>query len=411
MLSRRAVLRLSAIVLILIIAAVVILGLNRRDAPPNPRLRLSLRTLLIFALLAGSAFAAEPDAKVWPLWDGQESVAEYAQRVNLPPTKTLDLGNGVNLELVLIPAGEFIIGTPDPEPVDEEGFRKKVLVGQALLAASGGVLLVLVGAVVVQAIRRRRRPQYSLARFLAMIVAASGCVLSELHWRQSAKGLEQARSEYAAKARYDPAYQSEKPAHSITLTRPFYMGKWVVTQQKYVAVIGANPSGFKGRDNPVETVSWDDAQAYCKKLAEQTKQTVRLPTEAEWEYACRAGTTTTYHSGDAEADLARVAWYAANSKNTTHPVGQKEPNAFGLYDMHGNVWQWCQDWYGEDYYGKSEAENPQGPAQGAGRVLRGGSWYYPPGRCRAADRIGNDPDFRYNSVGFRVVVVPALRTP
>ena len=144
---------------------------------------------------------------------------------------------------------------------------------------------------------------------------------------------------------------------------PFYMGKFAVTQGHYQAVTGQNPSQFKGRDNPVETVSWNDAQAFCKKLTSKQIQAVRLPTEAEWEFACRAGTRTRYYSGDTEADLALVAWYSAkNSKGTTHPVGQKEANTFGLYDMHGNVWQWCQDWYGEDYYGKSEAENPKGPA-------------------------------------------------
>ena len=131
----------------------------------------------------------------------------------------------------------------------------------------------------------------------------------------------------------------EHPAHPVTLTQPFYMGKYVVTQEQYQAVTGATPSTFKGNDNPVEQVSWDDAEAFCKKLSEQTKQAVRLPTEAEWEFACRAGTKTTYYSGDTDKDLDRVAWNDANSKNTTHPVGQKEANTFGLYDMHGNVWQ------------------------------------------------------------------------
>jgi formylglycine-generating enzyme required for sulfatase activity len=146
-------------------------------------------------------------------------------------------------------------------------------------------------------------------------------------------------------------------------------------------------------------------------LAEQATQGVRLPTEAEWEYACRAGTTTTYFSGDAEADLARVAWYSANSKNTTHPVGQKEPNTFGLYDMHGNVWQWCEDRLDKNYYSKSPAENPEGPAQGAYRVLRGGPWALDPMYCRSAHRDRNDQVSCYNIFGFRVVVAPASGTP
>ena len=152
---------------------------------------LSFCAPILCALAPLLARAGEPGK--YPLWDGQESVEQYAQRVNLPPTKTLDLGNGVTLETVLIPAGEFVMGTPKPEPVDEYGFHKKIVVGQVLLALSGGVLLVLVGTVVIRAIRRRRRPQYSLARFLAMIVVAGAGVLSGIHWWHSARTLEKAR--------------------------------------------------------------------------------------------------------------------------------------------------------------------------------------------------------------------------
>ncbi len=373
-------------------------------------IRICVSLLVALAAACSIVNCAEPQ---YPLWDGHESVADYAKRVNLPPTKTLDLGNGVKLELVLIPAGKFMMGTPPPTPVDETGFSKKIARGQFGLAVSGGALLVLLGFVLVQAIRKRRRPQVSLGLLLLVTVATGGCVLSGLHWRQSANGLQAARLEYtAAEARFKSADEREKPAHTVTLTQPVYIGKYDVTQEHYQAVIGTNPSQFKGKDNPVEMVSWDDTQVFCKKLTEQTKQTVRLPTEAEWEYSCRAGTTTAYHSGDAEADLGRVAWYDGNSKNTTHPVGQKEPNKFGLYDMHGNVWQWCQDLWDENYYAKSSTENPQGPDHGAARLLRGGSWGYSPLYCRSASRFGNGPDYRSYNFGFRVVVVvPAFRTP
>ena len=166
-----------------------------------------------------------------------------------------------------------------------------------------------------------------------------------------------------------------------------------------------------GMDNPVEQVSWYDSQEFCKKLTELTKQAVRLPMEAEWEYSCRAGTRTTYYSGETDKDLERVAWYVANAKNTTHPVGQKEPNFFGLYDMHGNVWVWNQDLYGGDYYSKSSTENPEGPAQGGDRVLRGGSWRRSPMDFRSAYRLRRTPGFRNYIIGFRVVVVPVFRTP
>ena len=365
---------------------------------------------LIFLMLAGSLAASEP-APAYPLWDGVESVADYAKRVNLPATKTLDLGNGVKLELVLIPAGKFIMGTPEPMPVDEDGFYKKIVIGRALLAASVGTLLVMLAFVCFRAIRQKRRPQLSLGRLLMLTAVAGVAVLSGLHWRQSTYGLEQSRADYAtAKPHYDFENPGENPAHPVTLTEPFYMEKYPVTQEQYMAVTGSNPSFFKGNDYPVETVSWDEAVDFCKRLRENSGLPVRLPTEAQWEYSCRAGTTTKFYSGDMEADLARVAWYTANSKNMTHPVGQKEPNPFGLYDMNGNVWQWCEDWRGNDYYSKSAAYNPEGPMQGTLRVLRGGCWRRQFWGCRSAHRGANAPGSRREDYGFRIVA-PAPRAP
>ena len=361
-----------------------------------------LSPVLLF-LLSASLAAAEP-APTYPLWDTHESVADYAQRVNLPPTKSLDLGNGVKLDLVLIPAGKFTMGTPEPTPVDEESFHKKIVIGQALLASSAGALLVMLLTVAILAIRKRQRPKFSLRRLLMITIAAGGCVLSGLHWRQAANGLQAARLEFAAaEFRYNVANVDEKPAHPVTISKPFYMGKYSVTQEQYQAVIGTNPSHFNGKDNPVEMVSWTDVQVFCKKLTEQTMQTVRLPTEEEWEYACRAGTTTAYNSGDSSDDLDRVGWYAANSKHTTHPVGQKAQNAFGLFDMHGNVWQWCEDSYDDD-------EDPSNSPAIARRLarqsiadpLRGGSWAQDSAGCRSAYPPREHSELRYNALGFRV---------
>ncbi|MCY3019252.1 MAG: formylglycine-generating enzyme family protein [Planctomycetota bacterium] len=358
-----------------------------------------------------AARAAEPanTQPAYPLWDGQESIEQYAQRVNLPPTKTLELGGGVTLELVLIPAGKFVMGTPEPKPVDEDGFRKKIVVGQAVFAVGVAVLLVLIGTVIFRAIRQRRRPQYSLARFMVMIVAAGAAVLGGMHWWFSLRALAQAQAEYkAALARYQSSYDWEKPAHNVTLTTPFYMAKFLVTQDQCQQVMSAKPSQFKGLSLPVQE-SWNDATELCKKVSEKTGQTVRLPTEAEWEFACRAGTTTAYYTGDADADLGRAAWYDANSGGKTHPVGQKEPNAFGLYDMHGNVWEWCRDWYGA--YEPGTAVDPQGPPEGHARVLRGGSRDFEPRICRSACRLWDTPASRVGGLGFRVVVVVAPRPP
>ena len=190
--------------------------------------------------------------------------------------------------------------------------------------------------------------------------------------------------------------------HEVTLSKPFYMGVTEVTQAQYAAIMGTNPSHFKGATNPVEMVSWNDATEFCKKLSERTRQAVRLPTEAEWEYACRAGTATAFSFGDADSALGDYAWHDANSGSTTHPVGQKKPNVWGLFDMHGNVWEWCADWFGD--YPNGAVTDPKGPVSGIRRVLRGGSWGNAPSICRSAYRGSYTPGLRNLRCGFRVVV-------
>jgi len=181
------------------------------------------------------------------------------------------------------------------------------------------------------------------------------------------------------------------------------MGIYDVTQEQYEAVMGQNPSHFKGANNPVETVSWDDAVEFCKKLSAKSGKAVQLPTEDHWEYACRAGTTTRFSFGDEERDLGQYAWYESNSDQKTHPVGEKKPNAFGLYDMLGNVEEWCS-WH-DGYPGNRAAgDDPAGPATGPWRVFRGGSWRDAPRDLRSASKIAGLPRYRFNFVGFRVVV-------
>jgi formylglycine-generating enzyme required for sulfatase activity len=200
--------------------------------------------------------------------------------------------------------------------------------------------------------------------------------------------------------------KDDAPAHRVTLTKAFELGVYGVTQKQYEKVMGSTPSDFSGPQNPVEQVSWHEAVEFCRKLsalpAEQAAGRVyRLPTEAEWEYACRGGTTTLYSFGDDESQLGQYAWYDQNSGNTTHAVGGKKPNPWGLYDMHGNVWEWCEDWYGE--YAPSASEDPMGASSGSSRVLRGGSWSNLASYCRAAFRGLHVPSDRYYGVGFRVV--------
>ena len=197
----------------------------------------------------------------------------------------------------------------------------------------------------------------------------------------------------------------EKPVHQVTISKPFYMGKYEVTQEQWRALMGSNLSLFPGPKRPVEQVSWSDCQNFLANLKPKVKGLKpSLPTEAQWEYACRAGSNSAYYYGDNPADLKRYAWFDQNSKNTTHPVGEKLPNAWGLYDMYGNVYEWCADFFGLDYYGSSSAQNPTGPATGEYRSLRGGSWSFYAVNCRSAIRFWNVPAFHFSNLGFRVVL-------
>jgi formylglycine-generating enzyme required for sulfatase activity len=197
-------------------------------------------------------------------------------------------------------------------------------------------------------------------------------------------------------------FEDERPVHRVRITRPFYLGKYPVTQGQWEAVMKTNPSEFTGNPNrPVENVSWHDAQEFLQKLNEKEGKQYRLPTEAEWEYAARAGTTTAYCFGDEVKRLREYAWYGENSGQKTHPVGQLEANAWGLHDMHGNVWEWVQDWYNANYYQQSALIDPQGPEEGGSKVLRGGSWSHRAGGVRVALRSGYEPGFRYDYLGFR----------
>ncbi len=190
----------------------------------------------------------------------------------------------------------------------------------------------------------------------------------------------------------------ERPQHQVTISKNFYLGKYEVTQGQWKAVMGNNPSHFSGCDDncPVENVSWEDAQEFIKRLNGKGEGTYRLPTEAEWEYACRSGTTGAY-----SGSLDEMGWYDKNSGDKTHPVGQKKANAFGLYDMHGNVWEWTADWY--ESYSSGSVTDPTGASSGSDRVLRGGSYSWDDISLRSANRTFVSPSHRNDDWGFRVV--------
>ena len=219
---------------------------------------------------------------------------------------------------------------------------------------------------------------------------------------------------------------NDERQHEVTLTQDYYLGAFEVTQAQYEKVMGINPSYFEwyevverhpktGRvvnddssNHPVEMVSWEDAVEFCDKLSalpeeKRAGRVYRLPTEAEWEYACRAGSKTAYSFGESRRSLGDYAWFDDNSGDKTHPVGKKKPNAWGLYDMHGNVWEWCSDWY--DDYPRGNATDPMGPRTDSFRVIRGGSWRIEAAHCRSANRGRYLPSHRYNYYGFRVTCV------
>jgi formylglycine-generating enzyme required for sulfatase activity len=264
---------------------------------------------------------------------------------------SFDLAPGVKLEMVLIPAGEFLMGSPDS---DKDADEKKPQHGD-----------------------RVTKPLY-------------------------------------------PCKYSEKPQHLVRITKPFYLGKYLVTKEQWEAVTGEDPSFAEmvrspfrtGDKNPVVLKGCDDCQPFLKKLNAkfvQCKGRFTLPTEAQWEYACRAGSTTRYYFGDDESLLAEYAWYSGHSDGIkTHPVGEKKPNVWGLYDMLGNVDEVCQDWYDSDYYGKSPTDDPAGPPRGLYRVGRGGSWGTNAKGCRSASRfIIPDSTWFVELLGFRVALASA----
>lgn len=195
------------------------------------------------------------------------------------------------------------------------------------------------------------------------------------------------------------AFDNEKPAHQVTLS-DYYIGQTEVTQALWEAVMGSNPSGHKGDNLPVENVSWNDCQEFIQKLNQLTGKQFRLPTEAEWEYAARGGRKSRGYKYAGSNDIGSVAWYWENSGNGTHPVATKQANELGIYDMSGNVWEWCSDWYGD--YQSSSQSDPQGPSSGSNRVSRGGSYFSVARHCRVSRRGLNTPDDRYADLGLRL---------
>ena len=214
----------------------------------------------------------------------------------------------------------------------------------------------------------------------------------------------------------EDGHKKNETRHSVTFTKPFFMGKFEVTQEQYEAVMADNPSKNKGPTLPVERVTWEEASKFCEKLSDKSAKLVQLPTEAQWEYACRAGTTTAYNTGDTittadanyNGDTKSGSADKGENRDKTMPVGSFKPNAFGVYDMHGNVWEWCRDWYDENAATDAPIENPDVPAKSSEdppvRSVRGGSFYSWSPEVRSGVRDSLAPTYRNAHGGFRVIV-------
>jgi hypothetical protein len=337
---------------------------------------------LILTFLALAALAASAAEPAYPLWDGQETIAEYAKRTGLEPTMTLDLGKGVELQLVLIPSGVFTKGSPE--------VKDTIQLDITITAAGVISTMVLLVYLIVFAVRRRRYPQYTLRWIILLVLALGVAQYGALRWWRG--GVLLGNNDY-----------SSIPAHEATIPMPFYIGRYEVTEEQFGRVVSSYLCGI--HDCPAAPISWYQAKEFCSRISQMTGQYVRLPSETEWEFACRAGTKTAYYTGDAETNLGRAAWYKENSDGKAHPVGQKEPNRWGLYDMHGNVWEWCEDAYKESYDQHSLILS--GGMDGAQfRSLRGGGWDCIPRTCRSSRRCGRPPEY---SAGFRVVIEVAVK--
>ncbi|HLX61391.1 MAG TPA: formylglycine-generating enzyme family protein [Planctomycetota bacterium] len=350
---------------------------------------------LIAAVLALPLYAAEP-ASSFPLWNGKESVADYARKVNLPPTRSFDLGGGVTLDLVLIPAGQFMMGSPEP-PKPAISWRSAAVMGTC-----GLILAVALLCVLLVNCSKVGKFAFSL-RWLLLFTASCGlCVGGAVRFNLAKKQ----ESRYAvAMSLYEKLPADEKPAHLETIAAPFYMGKYAVTQAQYEIFAGNNPSTTKGPQLPVDRANGPNTTDYCAVLSYRLEgllddeQKIQIPTEAQWEYACRAGTTTTFNTGDtistdeANFDGASTSELVRGSsvcRGELMPVGSFKPNAFGLYDMHGNAKQTCI--------------NQLWPKAHEKFVHRGGGFGSNASECRSAyHHIVRDGEYPYGT-GFRVIL-------
>ena len=350
--------------------------------------------LIVLALLSlgfASGRAAEPASQATPthpLWNG-EPIPEYAKKVGLEPTRTLDLGNGAKMELVLIPAGRFRMGCSAPP------YLHTLQVYGIVAIVSAGILAGMVFAILARAWRPGRRVQFSLRTLLLCMLTAAVVLLGLVGIWDSWPRYNEARQHFD---------ESEGPEHEVTISRPFYMSACEVTWEEFDAVMGGTSVSSADRRLPLQGVTWNEGQQFFRKLGDRIGMNARFPSEAEWEYACRAGTENALDPGNGPDLLVDVAWFSKNSKGEAHEVGAKRPNAWGLYDMRGNVEEFCEESSFRQYTA-GDVVDPMGDRSGNMRICRGGSFGSGAFGCRASGRwLWTDINDRTLNVGLRMVV-------
>lgn len=353
-----------------------------------------LLIIVLLVVLGEFQFSLAVASDIFPLWEKDQTVQNYAQLLGIPANKTINLSK-TQIELVLIPAGHFQRGTPIPPDFHLSATPKYVFCASLIFTV---ILLIRYARNYIKFFRR----SFALNWLLSIVVSLGGCLYGQIEGQRQSEAL---KKHEQALERLKLADDSEKCAVGETvLTRPFYFGKYLVTQEQFSEVMGVDNSIYKFGTNPVDNTSWEDAQEFCSKLSKLSGLKVSLPSEVQWEFACRAGTQTNYYAGDLVGDLDRAGWYIKNSKQITHPVGRKEPNFFGLFDMHGNVWEWCADVYNDTYPVNSSLENNTGPKSDGNRVIRGGSEGALANDCRSAKRLGMGSRNKVPGIGFRILV-------
>lgn len=374
--------------------------------------KFSLNRLFLFALVylprVNASSTHYGECALFPGWPFSPEEAKLRQQktahvLRVPVEKLINLGNEVFIEFVLVPNGRFCMGTPSPIEPNWEDFRSSIRFNRAVTISVVVFVFSIFFLWLWRVFRLKTKMQISLKNLIIFLIIINIASVSGVKWWKWNNNFNKAKVEFEiAQTRFKNSENWEKPAHWVIIGSPFYFGKYEISQEQYSVVMGNNPGLPKNPQFPVNGVSWEDAVNFCKKASDKAGVKLRLPTEAEWEFACRGGSLTQFFFGDSTENLNRVAWFSENAKSI-QKVGLKEKNPFGLFDIHGNVWEWCNDSF--IAYSLNIEGNMDGRSHPySERVLRGGSWGSSGLSCRSACRDKATPMGSSRIWGFRLVL-------